>query len=52
MLSAYAQDHQTNLDDFLPYVMQAYWSGVPDTTGYILNFLMLGRETTTTQALM
>lgn len=52
MLSAYVQDYQTNLDDSLPYVMQAYWSAVHDTTGYILNFLMLGRETTTTQTLM
>lgn len=52
MLSAYVNDHQTNWDKSLPYVMQAYRSAVHETTGYTLNSLMLGRETTTPLDLM
>lgn len=52
MLSAYVNDHQTNWDESLPYVMQAYRSAVHETTGYTPNFLMLGRETTTPLDLM
>ncbi|XP_055999913.1 uncharacterized protein K02A2.6-like [Ostrea edulis] len=52
MLSAYVNDHQTNWDEFLPHVMQAYRSAVHKTTGCTPNFLMLGRETSTPLDLM
>lgn len=47
MLSAYVNDYHTHLDKTLPYVMQAYRSAEHETTSYTPNFLMLGRETTT-----
>ncbi|XP_045165454.2 uncharacterized protein LOC123529264 [Mercenaria mercenaria] len=46
MLSAYVNDHHTNWDELLPYVMMAYRSCEHETTGLSPNLCMLGRETT------
>lgn len=47
MLSAYVNDHHSDWDRFLPYVMMAYRSSVHETTGFTPNLMMLGREVTT-----
>ena len=47
MLSAYVNDHHTDWDEHLPYVMMAYRSAENETTGLTPNMLMLGREATT-----
>lgn len=44
MFSVYVNDYQINWDEFFLYVMQVYWLVVYEIIGYILNFLMLGRE--------
>lgn len=52
MLSAYVNEHHTNWDEYLPYVMQAYRSAVHATTCYTPNSLMLSREVSTPLDLM
>ena len=47
MLSAYVNEHHSDWDTFLPYVMMAYRSARHETTGFTPNKLMLGRETAT-----
>ena len=47
MLSAYVNDHQTNWDEHLLYVMMAYRSTDHETTGISPNRCMMGRETST-----
>jgi hypothetical protein len=46
MLSTYVNDHHTNWDEMLPYVMMAYRSCEHETTGITPNMCMLVRETT------
>ena len=46
MLS-YVNEHHTNWDILLPYVMMSYRSAEHETTGCTPNHLMLGREVTT-----
>lgn len=52
MLTAYVDEHHTNWDTFLPYVMMAYRSAIHETTGCTPNRLMLGREVATPIDLM
>ena len=47
MLSSVVNKNHTDWDDKLPYLMIAYRSAEYDTTGYSLNYLMLGREAPT-----
>ncbi|XP_033759660.1 uncharacterized protein LOC117341909 [Pecten maximus] len=47
MLSAFVNNHQTDWDEHLPYVMMAYRSTEHETTGNSPNAMMLGRETST-----
>lgn len=47
MLSAYVNDHHTDCDSHLPYVMMAYRASQHETTVFMPNQLMHGRETTT-----
>ena len=47
MLSSSVNEHHTNWDILLPYVMMAYISAEHETTGCTPNRLMLGREVTT-----
>ena len=47
MLSSYVNEHHTNWDILLPYVMMAYRSAEHETTGCTPNRLMLGREVMT-----
>ena len=47
MLSAYVNEHHTDWDDQIPFVMMAYRSAVLETTGCTPNKIMLGRETCT-----
>ena len=47
MLSSYVNEHHTNWDIILPYVMMAHRSAEHETTGCTPNRLMLGREVTT-----
>ncbi|XP_061183319.1 uncharacterized protein LOC133191588 [Saccostrea echinata] len=44
MLSAFANEHHSDWDIYLPYVMMAYRASVHETTGFTPNYLMLGRE--------
>lgn len=44
MLSAYMNDHHSDWDEHLPYVMMAYITSLHETTGFTPNQLMLGRE--------
>jgi hypothetical protein len=44
MLSQYVNDHHTDWDKNLCYVMLAYRSSVQETTRYTPHFLMFGRE--------
>ena len=52
MLSAFVNDHHTDWDVQLPYVMMAYRSSEHETTGFTPNLCMLGREFTTPLDLM
>lgn len=52
MLTAYVSDHQHDWNIHLPYVLMAYRSAVHETTGYIPNMIMLGREVSTPLDLM
>lgn len=52
MLSGFVNEHQTDLDVHLSYVMMAYQSAQHKTTGMTPNILMLGRETATALNLM
>ncbi|CAG2249602.1 unnamed protein product [Mytilus edulis] len=47
MLSAYVDEHHTNWDQLLPYVMMAYRTAVHETTGSTLNRMIMGREVAT-----
>ena len=47
MLSAYVNEHHSDWDSYLPYVMMAYRASVHETTGFTPNYLMLGREVST-----
>ncbi|CAG2249606.1 unnamed protein product [Mytilus edulis] len=47
MLSAYVDEHHTNWDQLLPYVMMAYRTAVHETTGSTPNRMMMGREVAT-----
>lgn len=47
MLSAYVNDHHSEWDEHLPYVMMAYRTSLHETTGFTPNQLMLGREVST-----
>lgn len=47
MLSAFVNEHHSDWDVHLPYVMMAYRSSIQETTGMTPNMLMLGRETKT-----
>lgn len=52
MPSAYVNDHHSNWDTLIPYVMMAYRSSIHETTGCTPNRLMLGREVSTPVDLM
>lgn len=52
MLSGCVNEHHTDWDVHLPYVMMAYRSAQHETTGMTPNMLMLGRETATPLDLM
>ena len=52
MLSAYVNEHHSNWDSYLPYVMMAYRASVHETTGFTPNYMMLGREVSTPLDLM
>lgn len=47
MLSACVNDHHSDLDEHLPYVMMTYRTSLHETTGFTPNQLMLGREVST-----
>ncbi|XP_033760751.1 uncharacterized protein K02A2.6-like [Pecten maximus] len=47
MLSAYVNEHHSDWDTYIPYVMMAYRSSTHETIGYMPNRLMLGREVAT-----
>ncbi|CAG2249596.1 unnamed protein product [Mytilus edulis] len=47
MLIAYVDEHHTNWDQLLPYVMMAYRTAVHETTGSTPNRMMMGREVAT-----
>lgn len=47
MLSAYVNDHHSDWDEHLPYVMMAYRTSLHETTGFTPNQLMLGTEVST-----
>lgn len=47
MLKTYVDEHQTDWDEYLPYVTMAYRSVEHETTGYSPNYLMFGREVQT-----
>lgn len=47
MLSAYVNDHHSDWDEHLPYVMMACRTSLHETTGFTPNQLMLGREVST-----
>lgn len=52
MLSGFVNEHYTDWDVHLPYVMMAYRSAQHETTGMTTNMLMLGQETATPLNLM
>ena len=52
MLSAYVNEHHSDWDRYLPYVMMAYRASVHETTGFTPNYMMLGREVSTPLDLM
>jgi transposase InsO family protein len=52
MLSAYVNEHHSNWDSYLPYVMMAYRASVHETSGFTPNYMMLGREVSTPLDLM
>lgn len=52
MLRSYVNDHHSDWDDHLPFVMMAYRSVEHETTGCSPNYLMLGREVSTPLDLM
>ncbi|CAG2194672.1 Transposon Ty3-G Gag-Pol polyprotein,Transposon Ty3-I Gag-Pol polyprotein,Leucine-rich repeat-containing protein 43 [Mytilus edulis] len=52
MLTAYVDEHHSNWDCLLPYVMMAYRSAQHETTGCTPNRMMLGREVATPVDLM
>ena len=43
MLSAYVNEHHSDWDKFLPYVMIAYKASIHETTGFTPNYMMPGR---------
>ena len=47
MLKTYVNDHQSDWDEYLPYVTMAYRSVEHETTGCSPNYLMLGRKVQT-----
>ena len=47
IMLSYVNEHHTNWDILLPYVMMSYRSAEHETTGCTPNHLMLGREVTT-----
>ena len=47
MLKSFVNEHHTDWDEHLPYVMMAYRSTEQETTGCSPNYLMLGREVAT-----
>ena len=47
MLKTYVNDHQSDWDEYLPYVTMAYRSVEHETTGCSSNYLMLGGEVQT-----
>ena len=47
MLSNFVNDHHTDWDELIPYVLMAYRSCEHETTGLTPNMLMLGREVST-----
>lgn len=47
ILSAYVNDHHSDWDEHLPYVMMAYITSLQETTGFTPNQLMLRRERST-----
>ena len=52
ILSAFVSDNHKDWDVHLPYVLMAYQSSEHETTAMSPNFLMLGREVSTTLDLM
>lgn len=46
-LSANVNDHHSDWDEHLPYVMMAYRTSLHETTGFTPNQLTLGREVST-----
>ena len=42
--NAYVNEHHADWDKFLPYVMMTYIASIHETTGFIPNYMMLGRE--------
>ncbi|XP_062621185.1 uncharacterized protein LOC134282810 [Saccostrea cucullata] len=47
MLSAYLNDHHSDWNKHLPFVIMVYMASVHETTGYTPNYLMLGRDVST-----
>ena len=47
MLSAFVNEHHSDWDVHLPFIMMAYRSSVHDTTGMTQNMMMFGREVAT-----
>ena len=47
MLSAYVNEHHSDWDEHLPFVLMAYRSVEHETTGSSPNYMMLGREVST-----
>lgn len=52
MLSAYVDEHRTNWDQPLPYVMMAHRTAVHETTGCTPNRMIMGRVVVTTVDIM
>ncbi|XP_061176094.1 uncharacterized protein LOC133185046 [Saccostrea echinata] len=52
MLSAFVNDHHSDWDRYLSYVMMAYRASVHETTGFTPNYMMLGREVSTALDIM
>jgi hypothetical protein len=43
-MSTVVSENQTDWDEYLPFVLMAYMSGLKETTQETPNMLMLGRE--------
>ncbi|XP_056006736.1 uncharacterized protein LOC130050548 [Ostrea edulis] len=52
MLSGFVNEHHTDWDVHLPFIMMAYRSSVHETPGMTLNVMMFGREVSTPLDLM